>query len=334
MKKRFLYFIIAVIIAISCIACSGNSGKADYTAAYDSNYYYEPAAAEMAYDEEARTGGFGINSSAQNAKAASTSNSTNNMPDESARKLIRDANLTVETKEFDNLINSLEGQIRSFGGYIESMSQSGNSYSYSSYSKTSHRYANVHARIPADQLDAFLSVMDGMGNVTHKGLSTRDVTSTYVDIESRLKVLNTEKDSLERIMASAENTTEMLEVQSRLYDVIEEIESYEARKRTYDSLISYSSVDISIEEVVELTPVKEETRWEELTRRFTSSLGDLGDAVVELGIGLVVALPWLLVFGGITTGIVLAIVLPIRAKNRKRRAKQKKEAEEKAPQQK
>lgn len=333
MKKRLFYIIMAGIIAISCIACGDKTAKTEaaYYSSYDyDGYYYDEAPAEAMY-EEAR-GASGINASA-NAKTSSTStsNSSNNIPDDTARKLIRDANLTVETKEFDELIGSLEAQIASFGGYIESMSQSGNSYNYSSYSK-SKRYANVHARIPADRLDDFLGVIDGLGNVTRKNLSTRDVTSTYVDIESRLKVLNTEKESLERIMAAADNTKDMLEVQSRLYDVIEEIESYEARKRTYDSLITYSSVDLSIEEVVELTPPKEETRWEELARRFTSSLGDLGDAVVELGIGIVVALPWLIVFGGIITGIVLAIVLPIRAKNKKRKAKQKKEAEEKAQQ--
>lgn len=334
MKKRLFYIIMATVIAISCIACSSKNSSASYAAYDTADYYYEPAEAEMMY-EEAR-GGSGINaSSTANAKASSSSNSTSNMPDETARKLIRDASLTVETKEFDALIDSLEAQIRSFGGYIESMSQSGNSYnSYSSYSYSkNNRYASVHARIPADQLDDFLSTVDGLGNVTHKSLSTRDVTSTYVDIESRLKVLNTEKESLEKIMASAENTTDMLEVQSRLYDVIEEIESYEARKRTYDSLISYSSVDLSVQEVVELTPAKEETRWEELARRFTSSLGDLGDAIVEMGIGFIVALPWLIVFGGIITGIVLVIVLPIRAKNKKRRAKQLKEAEEKIKQQ-
>ena len=146
-------------------------------------------------------------------------------------------------------------------------------------------------------------------------------------MESRLKVLETEKDSLQKIMANAATTTEMLEVQSRLYDVIEEIEAYEAKKRSYDSLIAYSSVSINIQEVIELTPAPEETRWQELSRRFTQSLGDLGEAIVDFCIGFVVALPWLLVIGVVFGGIFLAIFLPIRNKSRKKKAAKAKKEE-------
>lgn len=317
MKHRWIAFFAAFLLLMSAVGCAQKSSsksayapEPDYSmaegAAYDTaDYYYESPAM------------------AQESKAVATSVSgRNSMPLETDRKLIRDANLSIETKEFDALIENLQNQIGSFGGYVESMNESGNSYRSSA-----RRNAYIYARVPAEKLDEFLSTVDGMGNVIQKGISTRDVTSSYVDMESRLKVLETEKESLQKIMASAETTTEMLETQARLYDVIEEIEAYEAQKRSYDSQIAYSSVSINIQEVIELTPQPEETRWEELTRRFTQSLGDLGEAIVDFGIGFVVALPWILVIGAVGAVIFLAIYLPIRAKSRKRRAK--KAAEEK-----
>lgn len=303
------------------VACSAKSSarESSYAAEYSSGAGMKAAydAPMMAEDEASMMGDY-ESPVAVNTSASVMKGDDEALLDATARKLIRDANLTVETKEFEQLLTSLDEQIRSMGGYVESMSQSGNSYrnARSGY----NRYAYFTARIPANRLDAFLNVVDGLGNVTSKGVSTRDVTSSYVDIESRLKVLETEKESLQKIMAAAETTTDMLETQSRLYDVIEEIEAYEAQKRTYDSLISYSTVSINVQEVVDLTPAPEETRGEELARRFTTSLGDLGEAIVDFCIDFLVALPWLLVIGGVLTGIFLAIFLPLRHKAKKRKA--------------
>ena len=308
MKKRILILSVALLLAIISIACSSNSSSYanDVPYAEDSYYDYE---GEYAYATEAKT-------VATSSNGRGTDQDVEPIPQDTGRKLIRDASLTIETKAYEDLMREMDQQISSVGGYVESMNERGNSYKSSSY-----RTASLTARIPSNQLDAFLNVVDGIGNVTRKTLSTRDVTSAYVDMESRLKVLETEKESLQRIMAEAETTADMLATQSRLYDVIEEIEAYEAQKRTYDSLISYSTVSISIEEVLDLTPAKEETRGEELARRFRTSIEDLGEALVSFGIGFIVALPWLLVIGVIGGGIALAIVLPIRARKKKQQAK-------------
>ena len=311
MKRKLFVIALAAVLVFSVVACSAaapqNASREYVSTTMETAAYAEEAYYEDAYDTVAMSGmksaGNGV---VQNEK----------IEQEVGRKLIRDASVTLETKAFDELLPKLEQQVASFGGYIESMNENGNSYSSRNY-----RTANFTVRVPADQLDAFLNVVEGIGNITRKTMSTRDVTSQYVDVESRLKVLNTEKESLERIMASAETTIDMLETQSRLYDVIEEIESYEATKRTYDALISYSTVSIYVQEVIELTPAKEETRGEELARRFRTSLEDLSEAVVDFGIGFVVALPWLLVFGVVFGGIFLAIFLPIRAHAKKKKAK-------------
>ena len=313
MKHRWIALLLTFALLTGMVACARSAGtkNANYVASAPAYYeggasYTEDSAAEAYYPAE-------MPASAESKAVATSSSGRNAMPLEADRKLIRDANLTIETKEFDALIENLQNQIGAIGGYVESMNESGNSYRSSG-----RRFAYIYARIPAEKLDAFLSTADGLGNVIQKGMSTRDVTASYVDMESRLKVLETEKESLQKIMANAATTTEMLETQSRLYDVIEEIEAYEAQKRSYDNQIAYSTVSIDIQEVIELTPQPEETRWEELSRRFTQSIGDLGEAIVDFGIGFVVALPWILVIGAAGAIVFLIIFLPVRAKKRKR----------------
>ena len=339
MKRNFknsgkLIFTIALVFVMlmSLVACGNNSAKsADYyapSAAYDGGYYddYEMVTEEAAY---------GLNVKSNSAARTSSTSSSSPEPDVLAnRKMIRDANLKMETKEFDELIPALEAKVNEFGGYIQSSSEGGRSYRYSS---TTTRDASYTVRIPADKLDAFLETVGGLGNVTSKNISTRDITEQYVDVESRLGVLRDEESSLRRILQNAEDTSDLLQVQSRLYDVIEEIESNEARIRSYDSLVAFSTVSISVSEVEVLSPVVEETRGEELARRWKQSLKDLKDGLLDFGVDLIVALPWLIVIGIIITGIVLAIVLPIKAKHKKnmkklmeaKKAEEKKAAEEK-----
>lgn len=306
-SKMFIALGLTLLMALSLIACGDNPSKGSYVSSpsvsYDGYSDYE-------FTEEAA---YGLNTSSKAVRNDSVPTSEENVM--SSRKMIRDANLRMETKEFDELIPALESKINEFGGYIQASSEGGRSYRYSS---TATRDASYTARIPADKLDDFLEVVGGLGNVTSKNVSVKDVTEQYVDIESRLGVLRDEESALRRILQNAEETSDLLQVQSRLYDVIEEIEANEARIRSYDSLIAFSTVQISITEVEVLTPVVEETKGEELARRFHQSLVDLGEGIVDFCINFIVALPWLLVFGIVTTAIVLAIVLPIKSKNKKR----------------
>lgn len=301
-KKLMIAMGLILVLMVSIIACSSKSnGYVSYDGAY--------AAPEATYDDYEAS--YAVTTNGTKTSYISTSGQSE-IP-LSNRKMIRDADLKVETKEFDKTLPALESQIKEFGGYVQSTKEGGRSYR----SETT-RSAYLTARIPAENLDAFLDVVNGLGNITSKNLSTRDVTETYVDIESRLGVLRDEETALRNILLNADDTSDVLMVQERLFDVIEEIEANEARLRSYDSLIAYSTVDIDLVEVIELTPAPEETRGEELSRRFKQSLIDLKDSLLDFGVGFIVALPWLIVIGIIVTAIVLAVVLPIKAKNKKR----------------
>lgn len=303
MKRSIACILLLALCAVS-VACS-SSAKMDTDAAWpemapESSWDDVEVEEEVDYD---------LNTSVTTGDSGLTS-----LP--SDRKMIRDVNMHLETMEYDKTIAALEQSIAAYGGYVETMSQSGSRYS-SSYGLES---MNVTARIPAEQLDAFLNQVDGMGNVLSKNLSTRDVTSSYVDVQSRLEVLRNEQAVLDGIMKSATNTKDMLEAQDRLYDVIEEIESHEAVLRSYDSLVAYSTVSIYVEEVKEPTPEVEETRGEELARRWKKTVENFVDNCVDFGFWLVENSFTLLILAGIGLGIYF-IIRGIIRRSRKKRAK-------------
>ena len=91
----------------------------------------------------------------------------------------------VETETFTNLLDTIEEKTDALGGYIE------NSYTYngSSFYGETDRNANLTIRIPAENLDEFLSAVSEESNVISRNDSVTDITLHYVIWEAIKKHL-------------------------------------------------------------------------------------------------------------------------------------------------
>lgn len=232
------------------------------------------------------------------------------------RKLIKTVDMNVETKEFEDMLEGLNAQIAECGGYVENM----NTYNGSIYNEwRSARSASMTIRIPEDKLDAFLGVVTKISNVVRRSDSVEDVTLTYVDLESHKAALETEQTRLLELLEMAETVEDIITIEERLSNVRYQIESMGSQLRTYDNLVSYSTVYLNIEEVKELTPVKEETVWERISGGFVESLHSVGDGFVEFGIWLIVNSPFLVIWAVIIVAVIV-ILRKVIAVRRKRQA--------------
>ena len=228
--------------------------------------------------------------------AASTPNLDNNSPSvglPEGRKLIRRVTMEVQTKNMDALLPEIEQQVAVLGGYLERKEI------YSGSGSTSQwRNANLLIRIPADKADQFLDTVGNAANVTSLNENLTDVTLDYVATESRIKALRAEEARLLELMDQAKNLSELLEVEARLTDVISELEAVESRLRLYDNQIDYTSIQLSIRQVTEITtPEDEMTIWERISTGFMNTLTGLGETLVDLFVWLIVFSPVLAVLG-------------------------------------
>lgn len=240
------------------------------------------------------------------------------------RKIIRNARISAETLEFDAFLEAVTQKAVSLGGYV----QSNNIRNRSMSARNEMRSADVVFRIPAEKLDEFLSSVDGLGNVTSRVEDTNDVTESYIDVEARLSSLRTEYDTLLDLLSKAENLDEIILLQDRLSSVRYEIESYEARKRSYDSQIAYSTVALNVAEVERETVVTKEGFGQEVSRKFRESLEDVAEGFRDFGVGFIGNLPEILVILFIFVGLPLIIVLSIIKSARKRKRKKAEAAKE------
>lgn len=241
------------------------------------------------------------------------------------RKLIQTVGLEVETKEFEQMMSSLETQVEELGGYIESM-ETYNGSSYSDY--VSSRYANLTIRVPSGKLNSFLQTVSDIGNVVRRNDSVEDVTLSYVDMESRRNTLRTEQERLLTFLEKAETVEEIIALEERLSEVRYQLESMESQLRTLDNLIDYSTVELYVSEVRELTEVRQEEPGpgKRIADGFLRSLRDIGDGLMEFAIWFLTHIPYLVIWA---VAIAVAILLwkKIRAERRGRKEARQREEE-------
>ena len=289
MKKRLLSAIMVCMLSVSLAACGGGSSE---SASYDAAVMEEAAPAEDYYGAE-------MNSYA--TEDAMVDMKTGEVAEENAavsnRKLIKTVNLGVETKDYDGLLVHLEAQIDELGGYIEYLDCYGSSY----------RHASITARIPAAKLDGFVKQIGETANVTSRSESVEDVTLQYVDLDSHTRMLEEEQERLLELLETASTIEDMITIESRLGEVRYQLESMKSQLRTFDNQVDYSTVHIDIEEVIELTPVVELTDGERIAQGFAKSVADVLHGIKEFFIGLIINLPYIIVWAVVIAIAVLII---------------------------
>ncbi len=310
---------VCLLAALLCTGCgAGDGAMSDIGSSNNmySNGNMSPSVAGGSYE-----GIFDLDSAGVDSVGTSGGGSVKNNVDvtvDTDRKMIRTVNLTAETREFEQAMTTLEDQVRQLGGYIESLE----TYNGSKYSGSgSTRYSNMTARIPKANLYEFLESVSGVCNVVRKNEDIKDVTLSYVDIESRRDTLRTEQERLLSFLEKAETVQEIIDLEERLSEVRYQLESMEARLRTMDNQVDYATVNLNLSEVRELTPVEEPTVWEQLAEGFMDSVGNIGDGILNFCIWFAVNSPYLAFWALIIALLVFFIRRSYRRSRKKLLAK-------------
>ena len=296
--QKYMSLILAVLLAVTLCGCSSAVSK---DMAVD-NYYSAP-----------ESGAAGIYDGA-NEKVEMPSNVNAPLTD---RKLIKTVDLNAETEDLDALLEAVTQRVTELGGYVENQRV----YNGSAYSSRRSRSASMTIRIPADMLEGFVDHVASHTNIVSRYVNVDDVTLAYVATESRVAALETEQARLLELMAKAETMSDLLEVEARLTDVRYELESVTTQMNVLKNQVSYGTVNLNVDEVVEYTPVEEETFWQRISGGFMDSLRGIGDGIVECTVFVLANLPYLLLIGA----GVAAIVFLAKRSIRKRKAKKNSE---------
>ena len=307
--KKMLAILLALCLMLSLAACGAKAPMEEMKA--DGNMLNRYDAPESAYGAVFDSAAdMEMTQSAPMEKPQSAAGTTTGSAAVQNQKLIRTMTLETETEDLDTLLAQLNQKISALGGYVENK----NVRNGSSTASKRYRYANMTIRVPVDQLDAFVEHVANASNVVYHSENAKDITLSYVATQSRIIALETEQTRLLELLAKAENMTDLLQIEQRLTDVRTELEQVTSQLRLYDNLVDYGTIELSITEVQEYTPVEEETMWQRMGSGLKESWQALGNFAENLLVFLVSALPWL-----IPLGVILALVITGAKKRRIRR---------------
>ena len=99
-----------------------------------------------------------------------------------------------------------------------------------------------------------------MGELCHVVRQEEDsdnISEQYYDTESRLVTQQTKLERLQTLLSQAETMEDIITIESAISETELEIEQLTGTLRQYDSLVDYSTVTISLEEVYRLSNVEE-----------------------------------------------------------------------------
>lgn len=321
-RKLLSVFLIFCILSVFFASCGAKAMSNDskyvedlyydsYNSGIDADYGYSSGNAKPGYAAEDGT----------YVKDVTGSNANNPLE---GRKIIKTVNITAETKEFDMAVSAIEQKIETLGGYIQNSNATGTSLNSD---RIYNRKVNYTIRIPAEKLNEFLSSVSELVNISSNNSNVDDITETYVDIEARLKTLRTEETRLLELLEKAAGLSDIITLENRLSDVTYQIESYTARLRSYDTLISFSSVILSLNEVVDYTEpsVQNPSFGERISKAFKESWRDFADGWRDFTVEFVYLLPTLLILALVVIAII--VIVRVCIKRNKRKTEKKPEIE-------
>lgn len=269
MKKRTA-LLLTFLLVFGLTAC-GASGS-DNSSSSDSS-------APSYYNANADTNGGGIIQESENQLSTSVNSS---IYTDSDAKIIRTAALTIQTTEFDRSTASLAALTEEQGGYYESAEVYGGGY----YDQYANRTAYYVVRIPKENFTAFRDKVGEVGHLYSIQEGVQDVGEVYYDTEARLATLETKRERLLALLEKAELMEDIISLENSLADVQYEIDMHNTTLRKYDSLIDYSTFEISLEEVVKISqePTPEDSFLTKLGASFQNGFEGFVDGLQALSL--------------------------------------------------
>lgn len=212
-------------------------------------------------------------------------------------KIIRTASISLKTLSFEETLSAIRELTAQYGGREEYFYQSGDT------AGGELRRANLTLRIPVGSLDDFLSGTQAYAQTTSITQTSEDVSDSYYDIQSRLEVQQQKLARLQKLMESAENVSDLIDIESAIADAQYNIDRYTGQLKGYDSQVDYSTVDVSVREI-RLEESEEIGLSQRIRIGLENSLKDGADFLEDMVIFLVSAAPWL--------AVVAVVVIVIR----------------------
>jgi len=163
------------------------------------------------------------------------------------RKLVRNAKVDLEVKNFDEALQSIRALASDGRGYVATTS--------SQKQENGKLRGEIIVKIFPENLNDFLTNLRKLGDLKNQTLATEDPTKQYVDTDARLnnaRLLETRL--IELLKKKSDDVEDLLAVEKELGRVREQIEQLQGELKFMDMQVRFATVTISLAEKDMETP--------------------------------------------------------------------------------
>ena len=213
------------------------------------------------------------------------------------RKIIRNANLTMEVDSTSDMQHRVTSIAESHGGFVVTSEAK-----QRENAEPAKRTLDIKlvVRVPAERFGAALDAIRGLAStLKEENVTGNDVTEEFIDLEARIRTQKALELQFLDIMKQARKVEDALEVQRQIADVRTDIEKLEGRKRFLENRSSLSTITVNLE-----TPRQIVVSTSSFGRSVRESVSD----GVDFGSGLLL---FLIRFVIVMVPVTIFLVLPL-----------------------
>ncbi|MFO0659400.1 MAG: DUF4349 domain-containing protein [Polyangiaceae bacterium] len=277
----------AALLALSMIVGGAACSKRDEPSRAHAAAEARPASPTMAHDVL----------KTEDARSPSNSPVTPAAAPVSDRKVIRNAELTVEANDPREAARILGNLAERHSGFLASSDsqQSGPSNDPTAVSVT------LVMRVPSAEFATTLDEIRASGSkVLHERISGQDVTDEFVDVEARLRSYKALEAQLHELLRDAKTVSDAIQVHAKLNETRTEIERLEGRRRVLEDKTSLSTFTVRVQKVAPLVTASSDG----IATSFRKALGDGVDTSAAIVTGAIR-------LTGVLLPVMLLIFLPM-----------------------
>ncbi len=261
-------------------------------------YYGTGVSYDTALSEISPTMGGGVARTLVNLKSSIVAPSLSQ-----ERKVITNTNFSLLVKNVNSFIDGAKVKVSEFGGFMVDTRINRDEKAET---------ATIQARIPSSKLEEFSKYVRSISvKVVYENIVGNDITDQYTDYEKRIVSLESAKAKLEAIMDKAVTAGEILNIQERIFQIQDQIDSYKGRLDYMEkaSTTSLVTITVSTDELgLPYYPVKT-WRPDVIFKQAVRSLIGLLMSVGTFGI-------WFAVFSPLVILVILIIKLARKGKGK------------------
>ena len=200
------------------------------------------------------------------------------------RDVVKTASLTIDVASTSEAADKAAVIVEDDGGRVDSRSEDAGS-------GRGRARASVVLRVPVAKLDGVVRELKTLGAVQTAETTTEDVTSQRVDLDARIKALQTSVDRLLAIMRDARDPDALIKAEDALSQRQADLDSLRAQRDQLGDQIDYSTVNVTFvaDQIGGPAPKQYDGFLGQIERGWDGLVSVLGTTVLLVGL----LLPWL-----------------------------------------